>query len=110
MAVIGGEELRELWFVEFDTRVFKRSPGNGVLDLAGEEAKAGVHVWAVTGDEAVGIVRGDMDKPGNKTPWLGLVGVQRVGLLEVKILNQPVYRQAVQPALLALSEMNAGED
>lgn len=86
--------MRELWFVEFATRVFKRGKGN-LIDLSGEEVLAQVYVWAQTGDEAVEIVRRDTELEGSKTPWNGLTGVRRMELLEGKIMNQPLREMAV---------------
>jgi hypothetical protein len=98
--VINGEDVRELWLVEFDSRVFRRQPGQPVVDLSGQEVKVGVHVWALSGEEAAEIVKREVEKPGSdQMPWLGLVGLVRVGLLESKIINQPKRPSQLQPVL-----------
>lgn len=84
--ISGSVEYRELWTVQFATRTFKRH-GKGVIDMAGEDAVGTVNVWAVSGDDAVELVKADAKK--ENVPWMGLVGLVRVGLIEKKILNQP---------------------
>jgi hypothetical protein len=99
--MLNDEDVRELWLVEFDSRIFKRAPGQpmGVIDVADQEVKIGVHVWATSGEEACEIVKTMVERPGpEQVPWLGLVGLQRLGLIESKIINQPVRLPALQPA------------
>lgn len=94
--------MRELWFVEFATRVFKRGKGN-LIDISGESVLAQVYVWAETGDEAVEIVKRDTELAESRTPWNGLTGVRRMELLEGKIMNQPA-RGAIAGTLEASDE------
>jgi len=93
-----GEDVRELWLVEFDSRIFKRQPGQPVIDVSGQEVKIGVHVWATSGEEACEIVKTMVERPGPESvPWLGLVGLVRQGLAESKIINQPRREPTLQP-------------
>lgn len=97
--IVNGEEVRELWLVEFDSRIFKRIPGSPIVDASGQEVKIGVHVWAVDGDEAVETVHEMVERPGPEcVPWFGLTGVQRLGLIESKIINQPKRTPELQAA------------
>lgn len=99
--ILNNEDVRELWLVEFDSRIFKRPPGQpmAVIDVSGQEVKIGVHVWATSGEDACEIVKTTVERPGPESvPWLGLVGLQRVGLIESKIINQPERPPILQAA------------
>lgn len=64
--ILNDEDVRELWLVEFDSRIFKRAPGQpmAVIDVSGQEVKIGVHVWATSGEEACETVKRMVERPG----------------------------------------------
>lgn len=95
MPYINGEPMRELFLVTFATRQFRPS-SKGVIDTAGEDVQATARYWALDGEEAVALCKRDLEKD-TRMPWLGLVGLQPVGLAEVQIANQPKLPAPLQP-------------
>lgn len=83
MAIINNKAIRELFAVSFHTRINQGQ--NGTINL--QDSVVTVKVWAVDGDAAITIVK---NSPPDNLPWMGLVALQSLELLERHILNQPV--------------------
>lgn len=95
MPDINGKQIRELYLVKFRSSQMTRGNSNS---LTREDIAVQNRVWAFDAEEAIQYVKNHPPKsPSGPLPFLGLIAVEPLGLLEGHILNQPKAEEDVQP-------------